>query len=248
MMIIVTMFVLGVVLGFIGAGGSGFIIAVLVTFFDIPIYHALGTAAAVMFLSVLTGSWSHFREGNLILKQGLFIGLFGSVGSYVGTRMTKIIDPEILMYFTVTALVLSGLMIWLKTRLILEHSAAEEVQLYPLRSSIIGLGNGMISGTFGIGAAPFIQLSLLKWLGYPMFAAAGTTMLVLIPISLAASLGFMQNGFFDSSLFLKVALGTIVGSYIGAKLTKRLPRIILRYGMVVTPVVSAMLLLIHQLD
>jgi len=237
---------LGVLLGFIGAGGSGFIIALLVTVFNIPIHSAIGTAVPVMFFTVLTGSLSHFRDGNINLKKGIMVGLFGGVGAYFGMRLTPFINPNVLMLFTVSALSLSGILIWAKTKLV-SQPAEQQEELGFLRYAAVGLGNGFISGTFGIGAAPFIQLSLLKWLHFPMRIAAGTTMLVILPIALFASIGSFQNGYFDMELFLQVALSTMIGSYIGAKLTKRLPQIFLRYGIVVTPIVSAIVLLINFL-
>lgn len=188
MLLSITMLFLGLLLGFIGAGGSGFIIAILVTVFHIPIHEALGTAVPVMFINVITGSMSHFREGNIYVKQGLLVGLFGGIGAYFGMRLTTLINPNVLMLFTVFALASSGVLIWLKTRMKLQK---EEVKKEPVFLSYvgIGLGNGLISGTFGIGAAPFIQLSLLKWLHFPMRIAAGTTMLVLLPVAFLRPLG-----------------------------------------------------------
>lgn len=242
MILILTMLMLGLLLGFIGAGGAGFIIALLVTVFNVPIHAAIGTAVPVMFFTVLTGSLSHFREGNMYVKQGLMVGAFGGVGAYFGMRLTPLINPNVLMLFTVSALALSGILIWAKTRLVAESEPQRKEPGF-MRYAAVGLGNGLISGTFGIGAAPFIQLSLLKWLHFPMRIAAGTTMLVILPIALFASIGSFQNGYFDMELFLQVALSTMAGSYIGAKLTKRLPQVFLRYGIVATPIVSAMVLL-----
>lgn len=237
---------LGVLLGFIGAGGSGIIIALLVTVFGVPIHSAIGTAVPVMFFTVLTGSLSHFREGNMFLRQGLWVGLFGGIGAYFGMRLTTFINPNVLMFFTVTMLALSGILIWVKTRIPIQNVERKEEPAF-IRYVAVGLGNGFISGTFGIGAAPFIQLSLLKWLHFPLRIAAGTTMIVILPIAFFASIGSFQNGYFDLVLFLKVAICTMAGSYIGAKLTNRLPNIILRYGIVVTPIVSAIVLLLNFL-
>ena len=42
--IIITMLVMGILLGFVGAGGAGFIIAILTLVFHIPIHVALATS------------------------------------------------------------------------------------------------------------------------------------------------------------------------------------------------------------
>ena len=47
MLIVLVMFLLGLVLGFVGAGGAGFVIALLTMMFHIPIHTALGTSLAV---------------------------------------------------------------------------------------------------------------------------------------------------------------------------------------------------------
>lgn len=48
MLIVLVMFLLGLVLGFVGAGGAGFVIALLTMMFHIPIHTALGTSLAGM--------------------------------------------------------------------------------------------------------------------------------------------------------------------------------------------------------
>ncbi|APH03497.1 sulfite exporter TauE/SafE family protein [Bacillus weihaiensis] len=246
-MIILTMLVLGTILGFVGAGGSGFIIAVLVTFFHIPVHFALGTAVTVMFLSVLSGSWGHFQAGNLYVKQGLYIGMFGAIGGYIGSQITRLIEPEVLLIFTVSSLFLSGILLWIKTKITIEHETDIQKAHKKSKLVVIGLGNGFVSGALGIGAASFIQISLLKWVGLPLRMAAGTTMLVILPIALGASFGYIQAGYFDPILFIQVALGTVIGSYFGSKLTKKAPQIILRVGMVATPVVSAVIMILNFL-
>ncbi|WP_132010747.1 sulfite exporter TauE/SafE family protein [Mesobacillus foraminis] len=202
MSITITMFFLGIILGFIEAGGSGFIIAILVTIFGVPIHTALGTAMAAMCLSTLTGSWIHFREGNLNLKQDLKVGFFGGIGTYLGTQLTPFIDPNVLMFFTVGGLALSGLLLWLRTNLNLEEQN-QEFELKTMKYMAVGMGNGLISGIYGIGAAPFIPLSLIKWLHFPIRIAVGTAMLVILPIALFGSFGFFQNGYLGGALFLK---------------------------------------------
>ncbi len=55
MLIILVMFLLGIILGFIGAGGAGFVIALLTLLFHIPIHTALGTSLAGMAFTSLSG-------------------------------------------------------------------------------------------------------------------------------------------------------------------------------------------------
>lgn len=58
MYIILTMLLLGILLGFVGAGGAGFVIALLTLIFDIPIHTALGTSLAAMAFTTLSGAYT----------------------------------------------------------------------------------------------------------------------------------------------------------------------------------------------
>lgn len=72
--IIITMLVMGILLGFVGAGGAGFIIAILTLVFHIPIHVALATSLTAMAFTTLSGVVSHYREGNVALIIGGIVG------------------------------------------------------------------------------------------------------------------------------------------------------------------------------
>jgi uncharacterized membrane protein YfcA len=251
-MILFTMFLMGIVLGFTGTGGSGFIIALLVVVFGIPIHTALGVSLASMFFSTLTGSISHIREGNVNTRIGLSMGCFGALGAYAGKWISAGINSDRLVWMTGTMLIISGILIWIRTRLVaskqMDGKQEKSSMSMPYWFSVIfsGIGTGMLSGVFGIGSTPFIQLALLIFFGLSLRQAVGTTMLVIVPIAVFASVGFMQNGNFDWLLLLQVTVGTMTGSYIGAKFTKRAPEIVLRLSMMSTPIAGGLLLLFRN--
>ncbi len=84
--IIITMLVMGILLGFVGAGGAGFIIAILTLVFHIPIHVALATSLTAMAFTTLSGVISHYREGNVVLTIGGIVGGCGALGSYIGSK------------------------------------------------------------------------------------------------------------------------------------------------------------------
>ena len=61
MLVFAAMLLLGILLGFVGAGGAGVMITMLSVGFDIPMQVALGTSLAAMTFTSLSGSVSHFR-------------------------------------------------------------------------------------------------------------------------------------------------------------------------------------------
>ena len=88
---------------------------------------------------------------------------------------------------------------------------------------LIGLITGSLSGLFGIGSTPFIQLGLMLILGMSMRVAAGTTMLVIMPIALAGGAGYFSIGYLDVQLLAAVVIGTMSGSYVGQSLRSGYP-------------------------
>lgn len=85
---------------FVGAGGAGFVIALLTLIFDVPIHTALGTSLAAMAFTTLSGAYSHYREGNIQLKSGLIVGALACIASFAGAKVAPFIPEDSLHYLT----------------------------------------------------------------------------------------------------------------------------------------------------
>ena len=238
-------------LGFVGAGGSGFIIALLTVVFGFSIHTALGTALAAMMFSTISGTLSHYREGNITLRTGIIIGVFGAIGALVCSRFSSYIPAEELKWLTAGMLFLSGIVLWLRMFIVSRNkSSHSELAMvstgmkFWLAAGGIGLITGGLSGVFGIGSTPFIQVGLMTVLGMSVRQAAGTTMLIIIPIAFAGGVSYYQLGYLDLQLLLGVVVGTMLGAYIGAKFTSRVPASYLKTAMVAFPMIGSALLVV----
>lgn len=250
MLILLTMLVTGLIMGFIGAGGSGSIIAILTIFFGIKIHSALGTSLLAMVFTSLAGGFSQFREHNIVVRTGLAVGGFGAFGAFAGSQLSNLIHAGDLKWLTGTMLVISAIVLGIRVFKGFKGIQKENARDLTLRSrrfwfSAAGLGivTGIMSGLFGIGAAPFIQIGLLLFFGLTVQQSAGTTLLIILPVALVGGIGYFTLGFLDIKLFFEVVTGTVIGSYIGAKFTNRLPDMILKIGMVAVPALGGLLLL-----
>lgn len=238
-MLFVSMLIMGMIIGFIGMGGAGITIALLTVGFGVPIHTALAVALSAMVFTTMSGAYSHFREGNVIPKTGAVLGISGMIGAYIGANVSNIIPSDILGKMSGSIMVLSAILLyikvyqpeWLNRHFPPRDSLLEGNKLY-VYGTIAGCLNGFISGAFGIGAAAFIQLTLMIIFGVPVLFAIGTCMMVILPISIAGGLGYFLNGQLDFMIFLQTLVGQAVGAYIGAKLTRLAPRPILKFFMV----------------
>lgn len=249
--ILIAMFIMGAVLGLVGAGGAGVVIAALTLGFGIPIHLALGTSLAAMAFTTFSGALSHYREGNVNPRIGITMGLFGAVGAFLGTKIAAMIPGDFLHYCTGLMLIFSAILIYLRVY----HpengpfKAREKESQFKgfssiMKAAIAGIICGILSGSFGIGATPFIQLVLLLVFGVPLFIAVGTTMLVIFPIAVSGGIGYLVSGNLQFMLLIEVLVGLTGGAYLGAKFTRRVPKYFLKFMMVATPAIGGILLFI----
>lgn len=184
-MIFISMLFLGALIGFVGAGGAGVTITLLTVVFDVPIHTALGVALASMVFTMISGVISHLREHEVVVKTGLVIGLGGIVGAFLGAEFSDKIPEDILSICTATMIILSAIILYVKVyqadfmdkhiHIRPEQLAGKKFYIYGV---ITGIINGFLSGAFGIGAAAFIQITLLVIFGVPLLKSIGTCMLV----------------------------------------------------------------------
>lgn len=244
--IIIVMFFVGILLGFIGAGGSGFVIAILTAGFGYPIHIAMGTALAAMMFSSFSGAVSQIREKNTDVLTGVIVGITGAIAAWYGTRIAIVSADYVLTWATASMLTLSSITLFFQ--LVLHSKPVVQLNKRSFRYIIsaigVGLATGFLSGTFGIGSTPFIQVGLILFLGLSIQVSAGTTMFIILPIAAAGGWGYFTAGILDLKLLLFILIGMMTGSYIGAKFTKRAPQKLLKIGMIITPLIAAGLLLL----
>ncbi|WP_168123210.1 sulfite exporter TauE/SafE family protein [Paenibacillus sp. HB172176] len=248
--IVLLMFAIGLLLGFVGAGGSGFIIAILTTVFGYGIHVVLGTALLAMLLSSISGAVSHYREGNVQRGAGLAAGIAGGAGAWTGSLISVHVPEGNLSWLTATMLILSGLALWLRMSMAARSKSGSIRAPFADGTGFwaaaigIGLVTGVMSGIFGIGSTPFIQIGLMALLGLSMTRAAGTTMMIIVPIALGGGMGFLGLGLVDLPLLVQVAGSIMLGSYVGAKFTKRAPVRFLKAAMVIVPITGGIILFV----
>ncbi len=244
------MFSLGLLLGFVGVGGAGFIAALLILVFHFPVHLSFGIALGAMFAGSALGGWSHLREGNVEPVIGTEIGLTGVLGAYLGSGLALATGAAELKTLAGLTLVANAGVVYLRTRVAMAEKGADKGGsstrrwLRELPSSAgIGLGCGFGSGFLSIGTAPWIQVGLLFFKGTDLRRTIGTAMFSLSFMSLTGAIRFAQGGQVDLWLLASVVLGLSLGTFLGAKFTKQAPRRLVRSAMVLTPMTAGLLLL-----
>ena len=245
-------FLIGLLIGFIGAGGAGIAVAILTTIFSLPVHTAIGTAIAAMFFVTISGAISHFHEGNVAQRLGLVIGLSGAAGAVLGADSSQSVSEQTLGVAAGLALWALTALVWLRTRITNVAVVQRELSWggEPARGARewaagIGLGatGGAAAAFLGVGMAPFLQLGLLTLHRLPLRQTVGTTMLALVFISAAGGLAMARHGDVSVPHLIGLTIGLGSGAYVGARFTRRAPRRLLRATVVTVPFIAGSMLL-----
>jgi uncharacterized protein len=245
-------FLIGLLIGFVGAGGAGIAVAILTTGFNLPAHTAIGTAIAAMFFVTVSGAISHVREGNVALRLGLIVGLSGALGAVLGANSSQGVGDRTLAMAAGLALWGLAALMWLRTRLVGAWPARgdSEWRVEQERSTrewvtgiTLGATGGAAAAFFGVGMAPFLQLGLLTVHHLPLRQTVGTTMLVLVFISGSGGAALARHGDVSVPHLVGLTIGLASGAYIGARFTRRAPRQLLRSAVVAIPFVAGAMLL-----
>jgi uncharacterized membrane protein YfcA len=100
---------------------------------------------------------------------------------------------------------------------------------------LVGLVVGMISGVVGIGGGVLFVPALIWLLGMDQHKAQGTSLgALLAPVGIFAFMEYYRKGNADLRVGLLLALGFLLGGYVGAVGAQHIPEVWLRRIFAVT--------------
>lgn len=98
-----------------------------------------------------------------------------------------------------------------------------------MRLVLIGLAAGVLAGFFGVGGGMVIVPGLTTFCGRDQRQAVGTSVMAIGPLAVFATVGYLAAGQLDLFVAAPLALGTMIGAWLGAALLGRAPLALLRW-------------------
>jgi len=249
LLIALVAFAAGTVGALIGLGGGIIITPILVLGFGIDIRYAMGAALASVIATSSGAAAAYLRDGISNMRVGMFLCIATTVGAVTGAYLAMILNPDKLSIIFGLALLASALLslrkakpdpsstetgdpIAVKLRLNGEVPGPNGPVAYPVFGVIPGFAvmyvAGILSGMLGIGSGAFKVLAMDQIMRIP-FKVTTATSNFMIGVTAAASIGiYLKKGWIDPVLVYPVALGVLVGAFVGAKLLPVAPVKILR--------------------
>ncbi|HRI03524.1 MAG TPA: sulfite exporter TauE/SafE family protein [Pyrinomonadaceae bacterium] len=211
--------VIGLSLGLIGGGGSILTVPILVYLLGVGPHEAVPMSLAVVGATSILGSYMHWRRDNVDISTGLLFGVAGIVGALLGSPLTKLVSPELLLLiFGLLMLVVAVSMIWRRKHKI----SGSTHKPHPVQGIFAGLGVGVLTGFLGVGGGFLIVPALVFFGGLNMKKAIGTSLFVIFLNCAAGLVGHMSQNIFDWGLTGIVMALAVAGAIVGTLLSQRI--------------------------
>ena len=87
---------------------------------------------------------------------------------------------------------------------------------------IVGGVSGLVGGLFGAGGGMLVVPTLTTINDFDARRSHATAILAVLPLTIASSIVYSSNGYFDLNVFTYVVIGSVIGGLIGQKLLRNL--------------------------
>lgn len=245
---------IGLSLGALGGGGSILTVPALVYLLGQDTRTATTSSLIIVGITALSGMIAHHREGRVRVVQGVTFGVLGIAGSYVGSRLSVKVAPDVLLAaFSILMLVVAAAMLARSRRGTTPPAGADEGPIIGWRPSFVcecpraakvvltATAVGLLTGFFGVGGGFVVVPALVLVLGFSMPAAVGTSLLVISINSGSALLARLGHGpSLNWVLITGFTAAAVVGSMLGGRVTSRVQPRVLAQGFALLLVVVAL--------
>lgn len=204
-----------------GVGGGTVIVPLLLLLPGFDERRATAASLLAIVLMATAGGALQSGHGHLHAGPALLVGVPAVVGALLGTALQQRIPTR------AVSLAFAGLLvavaIWLLTGAEPTTAGGSPGAAAYAAAGAIGVLAGVLSGLVGIGGGSIFVPTLVLLLGLAPVEAAATSLLAIVPVSLAGALSQRRYGNLDVPAGLLLGLGALPGVVAGVALVNALP-------------------------
>lgn len=226
------------------AGGGGMLSLPALLSAGLPPVAALATNKMQSIVGTTIAATTYWRGGMVSIRALLPAVLLAVAGSLCGALAVKHIDTSALNVAVPVALIAIAGYFMFAPRLTDADRAAR--LSFPLFVPLLGLVVGFYDGAFGPGTGSFMTLAFVALFGLGVTRAAGNTKVLNLASNFGALLLFIPSGDVYWQVAIVMAIGQVVGGYLGALTGMRFGARLIRPLVVVVSIAMALrLLFVH---
>lgn len=235
----VTAFAIGLLAGvlsaLLGIGGGLIMVPGMTQMLRIRQHRAVGTSLAVILPTAIAASYRYHQEAIEKGTQGLqfwiifWLAVGGVLGAMYGARIANAIGARQLRRVFGVFVVITGM--WMIVRALTDFPSGVGAAVDVARAlQMLGIGIlvGVISGLLGVGGGLVMVPALALAIGTPQHQAQGTSLAVIIPVSISGALVHMQRGNVVWPLVPALSFGAVLGAWVMAGSVYNIPQDTLR--------------------
>lgn len=211
-------YVIGLVLGLLGGGGSILTVPALVYILGQTPQVAVTASLMIVGVNSAVGAMFHSKQGTLNWRVALAFGGVGMVTAYFAAGLSSLFSATVLMTAFATLMLIVGIFMIIRP--------AKNTQARPDAerswAKVIGAGAviGVLTGFLGVGGGFLIVPALVMLVGLPMQQAVGTSLVIIAMNSLSGFLGHLGETSMEVSLLLIFVVTGLLGTFTGTRLAQ----------------------------
>ena len=198
--------------GFFGIGGGTILVPLLLAT-GFVMKEAVAISIMQMVFSSIYGSFLNAKKAKDVVKDGVVLGIGGSIGGLLSGYIVPNVSNEFLQYLFIAILIFTIIKIF--------YSPAIQTENIQIRNTyvliLIGAVIGILAMSIGVGGSILLTPILVGYLKYDLKAATALGLFFVIFSSIA---GFISTSYHGQMLFVEgatVGIGSLIGVYFGIK-------------------------------
>ncbi|TFG07466.1 MAG: sulfite exporter TauE/SafE family protein [Promethearchaeota archaeon] len=238
----------GIICSITGIGGGPFYVAFLILFLSMPITEAIDTSTFIILISSGAALITFINHGRVNLKIALIYSLFSIMGSLLCTLLLFFIqigDVLLKIIFVIVLFVTSANMVF---KILQDRNNRIDIKNHDHNSFYTNFDYkknlrygipffilaGFLANLIGIGGGIIFTPTLHFFLGFPIHCATAVSIAMTFFTAIVNTLIKIFIGEINYSIGIIIGIGAVIGSYIGAKFSSKVPEIYIQSLVAIT--------------
>ncbi len=267
---------IGILSGLLGIGGGTVMVPIFRLAFGMSPVVSTATSLFAIIPTSISGAASHIIHKTCIVSLGVAAGLGGALTSPLGVWLAQISPAWMIMVAAAliigwSAVKMLGKAFKMRSQnRTQQHAASNDDAIDdPTKASAqagaavdpaprkltrkqlligagIGLGAGVASGYVGVGGGFIMVPLMLSLIGIEMRQASGTSLIAVMILAIPGVVEQALLGNINYAAGIAIAVGSIPGAVIGARLVRVVPELALRFVFGFFLIVAAVILVLNE--